>query len=193
MPVIDALSIFVGTHKLDVKFGLAECAPQLNHLHLRYCKKITDVGVNAIANSMRRLYSLDLSFCSRISAAAIVELLELRHDTLTELRLQNCSQLDISNDPSYHSESNSESQSHGNAGRAILHALHSVGSLSHLSMLDLRNCGKQRSVNDADPCDELFVQGMLMLRFENVVPGFFRRPIRPDQMLYQELLDNSEQ
>ncbi len=162
-------------------------------MHLRYCKKITDAGVNAITHSMRRLYSLDLSFCSRITSAAIVNLMELRKDTLTELRLQNCPLLDTSSQVSHYSDPNGDLSSHSQAGRAMFNALRSVGSLSHLSILDLRNCGRHRNDNEGFPCDNAFAQGMLTLRFKQVVPDFYRRPTRPDQALYQDLLENCQQ
>lgn len=172
---------------------MAEYASQLNHLHLRYCKKITDAGVNAITHAMRRLYSLDLSFCSRITSAAIVSLLQLRKETLTELRVQNCPLLDTSNDVAHHSDANRDFSNNGEAGHAIFHALCSVGSLSHLSILDLRNCRRRRSINEGFPCDDTFAQEMLTLRFKQVVPGFFCRPTRPDQALYQDLLNDCQQ
>lgn len=77
------------------QMDLAHYVPNLAHLHLRYCKRVTDTGINAITESMQNIYSLDLSFCTRISISSIFNLLEIRSDTLSELRLQNCHQLSI--------------------------------------------------------------------------------------------------
>mmetsp|Transcript_32850 Transcript_32850/g.75631 ORF Transcript_32850/g.75631 Transcript_32850/m.75631 type:complete len:174 (-) Transcript_32850:1808-2329(-) len=151
------------------QFRLAQSVPRLNHLHLRYCKKITDDGVNAITNSMTNIYSLDLSFCTRITAAAILNMFELRQDSLTELRLQNCSQLDITPDrrrldfPGILGD--------GQAGRTILNALRSTDTM--LSTLDLRSCGGQPSPSIGYRDEDVFVEGMHTLGFRQTLPGFF--------------------
>jgi hypothetical protein len=138
---------------------------------------------------MKWLYSLDLSFCSLVTSEAIVNLVELRHDTLTELRLQNCSHLDITTDPR-RGHANSSVYRDGLAGRAILNSLRSAGIHGQLSVIDLRQCGGHQNVNEGYPCDNLFVQGMLALRFKQTVPGFFQRPTRPNNQMYNDLMAN---
>jgi hypothetical protein len=162
---------------LLLKFGLAQTVPQLNHLHLRYCKKITDKGINAVANSMQRLHSLDLSFCSRITSAAILDLLVIRQDSLAELRLQSCSHLDITRDLRHHNEFRGNFTGDGSTGRSILNTLRQKGVQSHLSMLDLRNCGGYEG-GQGYPNEDAFVQGMAALRFKQLIPGFFQRQTR---------------
>lgn len=157
------------------KFGLAQNVPQLNHIHLRYCKKITDKGISAIADSMQHLFSLDLSFCSRISSRAILNLLEVRQDTLAELRLHSCSHLDVTRDLRHHTEFRGNFSGDGRTGSSILNVLRSNGFRSHLNILDLRNCGGHEA-GKGYPNDDAFVQGMAELKFQQSIPGFFQRP-----------------
>ena len=169
---------------------MAQNVPQLNHLHLRYCKKITDVGVNAITSSMLNLYSLDLSFCSRVTSASILELLEIRRDTLVELRLQNCSHLDITQDLRHHVEFRGNFSGEGQVGRRILGSLRSSGNGSTLSMLDLRHCGGHHEPSVGYPSEDAFVQGMTSLRFKQVIPGVFQRPTRANAHIMKNLIDH---
>lgn len=133
--------------------------------------------MDAIALNMPNLYSLDLSFCSRLSAGAIVCLLDMRWETLAELRLQSCN-LQISN---LHQDTG-RLHSNSNAGRQILHSLRRHGGGGGgggccLSVLDLRPSlvGSNDAVlADDDP----FVQEMKALSFEQTVPGCFVRPAR---------------
>ena len=149
--------------------------PNLAHLHLRYCKRVTDTGINAITENMQNIYSLDLSFCTRISISSIFNLLEIRSDTLSELRLHNCHQLSIT--------TNSQSQTaDGSAGRSILAALEAKDHC--LCTLDVRNCGVPETYQQ----DEPFVQGMSALHFDQVVPFFFSRPARWNTNVQRRLL-----
>jgi hypothetical protein len=152
--------------------------PQLNHLHLRYCKRITDAGINAITQNMSELYSLDLSFCSRVTAASIFNLLEIRFDCLTELRLKSCNKLDIVRE---HDQDPLASRQRVDAarcsGRVILNAIGSHADHC-LCILDVRECGGQPSPTEAYPDTDPFVEGMRHLQFEQRVPGFFSRPAR---------------
>jgi len=155
-------------------FGIAEKMPALNHLCLRYCKRITDDGVNAVANSMRNLYSLDLSFCTRITSASIIDLLEQRHELLLELRLQNCTQLDIIRAAMSHESPMSSGD--GSTGRAILNIIRSLGERLALNMLDVRNCGVQNGNSNLYASDDPFVSGMECNRYKQLLPGLFLRP-----------------
>lgn len=157
--------------------------PNLAHLHLRYCKRVTDTGINAITERMHNIYSLDLSFCTRISVASISNLLEIRGDTLSELRLRNCNQLSIT--------MNAQSPTaDGSAGRSILAAIQANDHC--LCTLDVRNCGRtlvQESFRQDDP----FVQGMTDLLFDQTVPGFFTRPARWNTNVQRRLLRSLEE
>jgi hypothetical protein len=126
--------------------------------------------VNAITNGMQDLYSLDLSFCSRISSASILNLLEIRSSTLSELRISNCSQLRIS----MSDQSNTGTGGNANTGRIILNLLQY--SNDALSILDVSRCGGLSNADERYSDDDPFVQGMESLQFKQVAPGFFSRP-----------------
>jgi hypothetical protein len=153
--------------------GLTQNTPQLNHLHLRYCKKVTDNGVNAIAASMSNLFSLDLSFCTRINMASIVSLLEMRRSTLSELRLQSCHQLTIRR-PTIAAHRLEGDSGEGLDGQALLDVLGQYQSC--LNLLDLRGCGGQSNLSESYPPNDTFVLRMQRLMFQQKVPGFFARP-----------------
>ena len=178
---------------------------------MRYCKRLTDNGVNAIANGLRSLYSLDLSFCSRVTSNSICGLLELRHQTLSELRLQECRQLKITRDPEddddgLHGRSGGRQDNHvprpARDGQAILKYLKSPSGRScllssttlesNLSMLDLRCCGGQPNREVGYPEEDPFVRGMKSLQFEQKTPGFFSRPARWNANVHQRLLEQLE-
>jgi hypothetical protein len=151
----------------------------LHHLHLRYLRRITDASVLAIAKNMRQLYSLDLSFCSEVTAMGIYRLLESSGSHLAELRLKCCRpKLQIGQwDPS--SDQGRTNNRRDHAGHWILNALrpppHSVTQHS-LCVLDVRLCGGQKDANVPYPESDPFVAGMSRLGFEQKVPGFFSRP-----------------
>lgn len=194
-------------HRLTDQFAMdiTQHAPQLVYLHLRYCKRLTDNGVNAIATGLQNLYSLDLSFCSKVTVQAICSLLQLRRETLSELRLQECHQLQIAQDADDidYSERQGSQQPIARAGRdgqAILKTLRSPGggrrgSLgtmtpqdSILSMLDLRRCGGQSALDVAYP-EDAFVRSMKALQFEQKAPGFFARPARWNDNMQARLIE----
>lgn len=165
------------------KIKLVSRVPQLNHMHLRYCKRITDTGVNVIANNMLHLYSLDLSFCTRVTAASISKLLETRHDSLSELRLKSCNKLEIARDPEPWPPPEQRGRrggdaAGGSAGRLILNAIRSHLHQHCLCVLDVRECGGQPNATSPYPESDPFVPGMKKLQFEQQVPGFFSRPAR---------------
>ena len=147
--------------------------------------------MDAIALNMPNLYSLDLSFCSRLSAAAIVRLLDLHWRTLAELRLQSCN-LEISN----MDQDTGRLHSKSNAGRQILHSLRRHGGGVDgsggccLSVLDVRPSlvGSHDGVlADDDP----FVKGMKTLSFAQTVPCCFVRPARWNPQVEQVLSNQS--
>jgi hypothetical protein len=132
---------------------------------------------------MCHLYSLDLSFCTRVTAASIFNLLEIRHDCLSELRLKSCTQLEMARDPYGPQQpqqgggANTTPTTGGSAGRLILNAVRSHPDHC-LCVLDVRECGGQPNVANAYPENDPFVTGMKNLQFEQQVPGFFSRPAR---------------
>eukprot|EP00957_Ditylum_brightwellii_P003069 234529-Ditylum_brightwellii.AAC.1 len=75
---------------------------------------------------MHSLYSLDLSFCTRITPSALINLLEIRAGSLSELRLYSCSQLDVDG---YQSQQQNGMQRRrpaaGGVGRLLLGAIRS--------------------------------------------------------------------
>lgn len=156
---------------------------------------------------MANLYSLDLSFCTKVTSASICNLLESRHETLSELRLRECHQLQIALDPddddSEDGGGRNRSISRGaKDGRLILNSLKSPtrcysGSsppiqTSNLSILDIRCCGGQPSPDLDYPETDLFVRGMRHMNFEQRVPGFFSRPARWNATIQARLLRQLE-
>jgi hypothetical protein len=137
---------------------------------------------------MGNLYTLDLSFCTRVTAASIFHLLEIRHDCLSELRLKSCSKLEIARDPQGPpattrgggANNHNNHIAGGSAGRLIVNGIRRYhGACDHcLCVLDVRECGGQPSVTEPYLDNDPFVTGMKNLQFEQRVPGFFSRPAR---------------
>eukprot|EP00536_Pseudo-nitzschia_multiseries_P002848 jgi/Psemu1/6412/gm1.6412_g len=180
-------------HRLTDRFvrnfvdGREQChqgKEHLKHLHLRYLKRITDTALVAIALKLRDLFSLDLTFCSKVTATGIYRLLDELRDSLVELRLRSCRGLQIGK--SNHGDDDrrripgrqDNANYHNHAGHWVLNALrrrpHSK--IDHtLRLLDVRGCGGQPGHNlpykEGDP----FVKGLSALNFTQKVPGFFSR------------------
>lgn len=162
------------SHAFMLEVGVAEKLPNIVHLHLRYCKRLTDAAVIAITKSMPNMYSLDLSFCTRITVQSISNLLEIRSSTLSELRLRNCHQLSINA---------SQADGGGSAGRSFLVTLQAVNHC--LCILDVRNCGPRPPASH----DNVFSRGMASLQFDQKVPGFFSRAARWNTNVKKRLFD----
>jgi hypothetical protein len=173
--------------------------PQLSHLHLRYCRHVSDAGVHAIAQGMPHLYSLDLGFCTKVTVAALVSLIEIRGHCLAELRLQACRNLDICADPygrvptittaPSRGVGRSVQYAGGYAGRQLLAALRLREDSCSLSVLDVRQCGGQPSLTVGYRESDPFVAGMATLSFEQRAPGFFVRPARWNPNIEQRLVN----
>jgi len=159
----------------------------LQHLHLRYLKRITDAALVAIALKLRDLFSLDLTFCSKVTAIGIYRLLDELRESLVELRLKSCRGLQIGR-PNKHGDngrrrmvSRQRNNNYSNhAGHWVLNALrrrpHST--VHHtLCLLDVRGCGGQPGHNLPYTEEDPFVKGMSALSFRQIVPGFFSRSI----------------
>lgn len=164
-------------HRLTDAFfvSIAGSLPQLRHLQARYCKRLTDAGLTALSQWLQFLYSLDLGFCTRLSAKAITDLLELRADSLGELRLQSCRNLSIGS----HKDKRRPGIEPGSTGRAVVVTLQKLASRSRLSALDVRDCGGQPTNSQGGymPDEDLFVQGMLDVGFQQRVSGYFERAV----------------
>lgn len=162
-------------HKLtdDFVIVIAQSFRQLLHLQLRYLRRITDASIEAISSMLPSLYSLDVSFCTKLSINAIAKLLQERSDSLAELRLYSCRQLNLEG---------------GNTGavmpngRRLTQALGSVRESSILSILDLRKCDEESSLVR----DGAFLRDMSNLCFFEELQGFFRRPAAwSDRVIHQ--------
>lgn len=150
---------------------------------MRYCKRITDLGIETIAIKMKELYSLDLSFCTRFTPSSICHLLKAQNESLAELRLKNCSQFQI------RSGNSNSNTSDANAGPLILNAIRSSPDCA-LSVLDLRNCVKHSTVSRNDPYSESgpFVVGLRELGFVQSLPGFFSRAAQWNPQIQSRLV-----
>ena len=158
--------------------------------------RISDAGVNAVARSMKDLYSLDLTYCTRVTADSVCNLLQVRGDSLAELRLQGCRSLDFAIDPYAPNAASAAAATAGRnrvarhpeggaAGRSILEAIRSQGDDCCLSVLDAQRCCG--SLDEGYPSDEPFVRGMASLGFEQTA-GFFSRPARWNSSIQRRLV-----
>jgi hypothetical protein len=175
-------------HRLTDRFvqTFAEGMKQryLQHFDLRYLKRITDTAIVAIALNLRDLFSLDLTFCNKLTAEGIYRLLDELRDSLVELRLKSCRSLQIGTPQ--HEVINEQrrmidqqrNNDHDHAGHWILNALRRPPHCKtdhSLCLLDVRECGGQPATALPYPENDPFVKGMSALNFEQRVPGFFRR------------------
>ena len=140
---------------LDFQSAVTRHVPQLNHFHLRYCKQLTDESIYLISEKMPDLYSLDVSFCSRLTTPALRHLIERRGTLLTELRLRSCRGCTTSVD-----EQQQQPQ--------LVGAVRAWGTKSALAVLDVRGCPEELQ------------QGWTELGFteQESAQGFFTRPAR---------------
>jgi Leucine Rich repeat len=134
---------------------LTRHVPQLHHLSLRYCKRITDRSVEALAEYLPDLQTLDLSFCTRITVASLSTLLQVRGHVLTELRLWQC-------------------RPRGQGSR-LIRVLQSLHHDCALVVLDLRHCALL--LEDATLRRDLLEQ-LHFVESSQLLPGFFTREPR---------------
>lgn len=139
-------------HKLGDRFvaSLVEDVPNLQHLNLRYLRRITDDSLYAIARKAKNLFSLDLSFCAKLSAEAVGSLL-LSLPCLSELHLFGCTQLQPE-------------------GASQFWTISLTSESSCLSVLDLRSCLAAGSV--------AFLTSQVSRPFNELLPNFFTRDAR---------------
>lgn len=161
---------------------------------MRYCKRLSDHGVQTLAAALCNLYTLDLSFCTKLTADSLFHLLNVRRDSLSELRLQNCRQLTIGMQFRDTRTRRGLEKVEGSDGRLLANVIRSHHPGHCLSVLDVRGCGSPDSIYrnilrvqseqpalqrkqpfwDSDP----FVVALEELDFEQRVPGFFSRQSR---------------
>ncbi|KAL3781844.1 hypothetical protein ACHAWO_009210 [Cyclotella atomus] len=163
-------------HKLSDDFvvGVTQSLRHLLHLQLRYLRRITDASLESISSMLPKLYSIDVSFCTKLTMGGITKLLRERSDSLAELRLFSCRQL------------NPEGGSIGagmSSGRTLTRALSSVKESSILSLLDLRKCHEHESMIR----DATFIQDMADLGFVEELHCFFRRPAVWSERVVEQL------
>lgn len=138
--------------------------PQLQHLHLRYLRLISDVSINAIASGLPSLSFLDLCFCSLVTPPSLRNLLELRKFTLTELRLCACTQID---------------------DRGLKQLTGAITRESVINMLDVRQCSEAAIANDV-----VHILMSAPLLFDQAVPALFARPARWNDDVRMRLVEH---
>jgi len=168
--------------------------PRIQHFHLRFLRKLTDTSVMAIAHNMTSLYSLDLSFCTLLTLDAIALLIERTSKFLCELRLYNCSQIDLSlpvTEPNTASITDTNLPNMSIAGTRLLDAIQLNGNSGTLYMLDVRGCAG--TYLNHDHRDRAFSWKMSSLGYRQWTPGFFQRATQwtdfMKQKHYEYLID----
>jgi len=158
--------------------NVAKYLPQIQHLHLRYLRRITDKSINAICHYMKySIYVLDISFCTKITNNAILSLV-LDTKCLSELKLYNCRQI--------------TSQGLNN----IVSYLSTLEFCS-LAILDLRCCGVDFSsaADNAMNGDNVsMVENIIRclvtrMRFEHKINGFFVRNVKWNKDMESAMLN----
>ena len=155
-------------------------------MQMRYCGLLTDVAITALARSLRSIYSLDISFCTRITVRALVELLHFRSKSLFELRLYRCRQLDFRDSVGMRRPVQNMTSATSPTSDSFLKALKKD---TCLSVLDLRQCapflsGKTLAANHS------FSRRMKKFGFSENVSGFFTQKPRWDEGTRRRLEQN---
>lgn len=177
-------------HKLTDKFvaGISSSQPaaagfasRLMHLQLRYLRRITDVCLEQIVQNMTALYSLDLSFCTKLTVGGLTQLLCLR--TLAELRLYSCRQLEVEGGAARGDDSVNARRNVSNGCR-LAKSIENNG--SNISFLDLRECQQHELYRR----DDVFLRLMAKLGFSEILQGLFIRPACCNEEVKRRLVDN---
>jgi hypothetical protein len=155
-------------HRLTDRFihGICQSLTQLLHLQLRYVRRITDSSLKSISQCMPWLYSLDVSFCTKLTLEGLSQLLIERCNSLSELRLYSCRNLNI--------EATNNGREAGivpvvSGGLQLVRALQSVRNVSVLSFLDLRECQQ----HDSFSRDATMFKAIVELGFRETLHGLF--------------------
>ena len=188
MPHLSSLNV-AECHNLTDAFikELAQSsnACSIEHLNLRYLRRLTDDGIYTIVNKMSCIQSIDLSFCTDLSTSLLAYMLEFS-PSLTEVRLCNCHQIDVTiprvsgTDQSTTGSADTESGPCGANGRALLNAIKSRSpKKSRFVLLDVRKCVGRHRHHDTRQADDIFMKGMANIGFEQKVELFFTRSPMP--------------
>ena len=144
-------------------------ASQIEHINLRYLVLLADC-VPVLVNNMTNLRSIDLSFCVKLTTASLAHMLE-HAPCLTELRLSNCHQIDVTIPQS------DEGGRNGTDGRVLIDSIQSRSTQkSRFVLLDLRRCIGRHRNHKTRKIDPTFLSGIGELGFEEKVELFFTRP-----------------
>mmetsp|Transcript_29095 Transcript_29095/g.55156 ORF Transcript_29095/g.55156 Transcript_29095/m.55156 type:complete len:577 (+) Transcript_29095:1589-3319(+) len=190
-------------HRLTDKFVMevTKSLNQLLHLQLRYLRRITDASLEYISHRMSGLYSLDVSFCTKLTVVGLTRLLTEKCTSLSELRLYSCRQLDVEGGSLMmmmnnggggggggRNNNNGGNNGHGGVGggRRFVKALRSLRGRSILSLLDLRECQH----HEPFARDDVFLDGMAGLGFDETLHGLFVRPARWNGEVMRQLVAN---
>ena len=172
-------------HRLTDRFvlSISQSLPRLVHLQLRYVRRITDVSIDAIACRMTWLYSLDVSFCTKLTIRGLAQLLQTKCDSLAELRLYSCRQLDLEGRSAVNGGRGGNVGGMVGGGRRLVQALQSVRDQSILSFLDLRECQQ----HEPFARDDLFLSGMTELGFSEPMNGIFVKKAQWNSRVMEQL------
>ena len=169
------------TDSFIARLSQSSNASQIEHVNLRYLMQLTDSCTPALVDKMTNLRSIDLSFCTKLSTAALTHMIR-NAPALTELRLWNCHQIDLTIRQSSvlaQGESNSnfdEAERNGADGRLLVNSIQSRSiEKSRLILLDLRKFVGHHRSHKTGEVDPTFLQGMSNLGFEQKVELFFTR------------------
>ena len=174
-------------HRLTDRFvlGVTKSLPQLMHLQLRYLCRITDASLDSISYRMTGLYTLDVSFCSKLTVKGLAHLLRDRCNSLMELRVYSCRQLNLEGGGSAMNDGNNNRRSGVVGGRQLVQALRAVQPDSTLSFLDLRNC---QTRHEPFARDDVFLNGMIDLGFHEALHGLFIRRIQWNEGVKKQIV-----
>ena len=169
--------------------------PQLHHLNLRSCRMISDGAIHIVSHGMRTLYTLDISFCPKVTISSVCLLLRLRGDTMAELSLRQCHSIYLSLIAAGNREDEQVDavRSHNEEEMAlpcddIVCSLESHGRRCSLSVLDMRyECG----ITSTRAGELLIAEDLLSLGFCQGPVGYFHRPAIWNQSVARRLISQS--
>lgn len=185
MPHLRSLNVAECHHLTDTFLaGLSQSsnASQIEHINLRYLIQLTDICIPAIVDKMNNLRSIDLSFCTKLSTASLTYVIK-NAPALTELRLWNCHQIDVTIPKSpglaqgQSTSNDDEGDRDGADGRLLLDAIQARSAQQNrFLLLDIRKCVGRHRNHKTRKIDSAFLHGMSDLGFEQKVELFFTRP-----------------
>jgi hypothetical protein len=171
-------------HRLTDQFvhGICQSLTRLLHLQLRYVRRITDASLKSLSQYMPWLYSLDVSFCTKLTIEGVSQLLIERCNSLSELRLYSCRSLNIESMDNV----GTGGASAVSGGHQLARALQTVRGRSTLSFLDLRECQQYETYAR----DAIWIRSMVGLGFNESLRGLFIRPAIWNDDVRKQLVAN---